>query len=293
MTPETVLNIASCSKAFLAASMGILMDDFQEGRNQTAFPAGVNSFTWNTKVRDLLPDEWEVQDPWANEKVDVLDILSHRSGLPRHDRSYSLKDTARDVIKRMKHLRPAYEPRQKFAYNNQMFSTGAYIVKKYSSTNDYPAFINDRIFTPLGMKSSTFSASAAQGSGNLSQSWTAHSQRIPFWYTDFSVDTIAGAGGVISNVVDLSRWLKVLLNKGVDPASNKTIIPRSVYDMVTTSHTLMEGNPSASQAQQFSIVGYGMGWTRTSFKGHDVRPLLSNHKIKPMTISRLVEDDPT
>jgi len=143
------------------------------------------------------------------------------------------------------------------------------------------------------MKSSTFSASAAQGSGNLSQSWTAHSQRIPFWYTDSSVDMLAGAGGVISNVVDLSRWLKVLLNKGVDPASNKTIIPRSVYDMVTTSHTLMEGNPSASQAQQFSIVGYGMGWTRTSFKGHDVRPLLSNHKIKPMTISRLVEDDPT
>ncbi len=86
-----------------------------------------------------------------------------------------------------------------------MFSTGAYIVKKYSSTNDYPAFINDRIFTPLGMKSSTFSANAAQGSGNLSQSWTAHSQRIPFWYTDFSVDMIAGAGGVISNVVDLVR----------------------------------------------------------------------------------------
>ncbi len=55
----------------------------------------------------------------------------------------------------------------------------------------------------------------------------------------------------------------------------------------------MEGNPSASQAQQFSIVGYGMGWARTSFKGHDVRPLLSNYKINAMTISPLIEDDPT
>ncbi len=64
--------------------MGILMDDFQERRNQTSLPVGVNQISWNTKVKDILPDEWEVQDPWANEKVDILDILSHRSGLPRH-----------------------------------------------------------------------------------------------------------------------------------------------------------------------------------------------------------------
>lgn len=62
--------------------MAILMDDFQEGRNQTSLPAGVNSFTWKTKVKDILTDECELQNPWANEKVDVLDILSHRSGLP-------------------------------------------------------------------------------------------------------------------------------------------------------------------------------------------------------------------
>jgi len=120
VTPETVYNIGSCSKAFLAATMGILMDDFQQEKNGTALPSEVNSFTWSTKLKDILPDEWEVQDPWANEKADILDILSHRSGLPRHDGSYSHKDTAEDVIKRMKHLRPAYELRQKFAYNNQV-----------------------------------------------------------------------------------------------------------------------------------------------------------------------------
>ncbi len=124
----------------------------------------------------------------------------------------------------MKHLRPAYELRQKFAYNNQvmnppilfphikanpllskMFTTGAHIVKKYSPTRNYPDFVNDRIFAPLGMKSSTFSPGAAKDTGNLTQSWTAHSQRIPFWYTDSSVDMIAGAGGIITNVVDLVR----------------------------------------------------------------------------------------
>jgi len=267
VTPETVYNIGSCSKAFLAATMGILIDDFQQGKNGTALPSGVNSFTWNTKVKDVLPDEWEVQDPWANEKVDILDILSHRSGLPRHDGSYSPKDTAQDVIKRMKYLRPTYEPRQKFAYNNQMFSTGAHIVKKYSPKHDYPAFVRDRIFLPLGMTSSTYSPKAASKAGNLSESWTAHSRRIPFWYADSSVDFIAGAGGVISNVVDLSRWLKMLLNKGVDPVSNTTVVPRAVFDMVTTAHTIVSGDPTTPEQ---SISGYGMGWVRLSYKGHEI-----------------------
>ncbi|KLO13809.1 beta-lactamase/transpeptidase-like protein [Schizopora paradoxa] len=255
-------------EAFLASTMGILMDDFQQGKNQTELPSGINSFTWNTKVKDLLPDEWGLLDHWANEKVDILDILSHRSGLPRHDGSYTLQGTALDVIKRMKYLRPAHEPRQKFAYNNQMFTAGSYIIKKYAPTHDYPSFIADRIFSPLVMTSTTFSPEVAWRSGNLSQSWTAHSRRIPFQYRDASVDLISGPGGVITNVVDLSRWLKVLLNKGVDPASNKTVLPRTVYDMVTTAHTLTNGNPA--EAQQFSIAGYGMGWLRTSIKGHEI-----------------------
>ncbi|KLO13824.1 beta-lactamase/transpeptidase-like protein [Schizopora paradoxa] len=266
MTPETLLNIASCSKAFLASTMGILMHDFQRGRNQTSLPT-VNSFSWSTKVKDVLPDEWELQDCWANEKVDILDILSHRSGMPRHDGSNGPKDTARDVVKRLKYLRPAYEPRQKFAYNNQMFVTGAHIISKYSPMHNYPDFVKERIFTPLGMKSTTFSPKAASDGGNLTQSWTAHSRRIPFAYSDSSVDMIAGAGGIITNVVDLSRWIQVLLNKGVDPISNETIIPRPVFNIVTTAHTLMNGNP---RLQESSIVAYGMGWWRRSFKGHEM-----------------------
>ncbi|KLO13808.1 beta-lactamase/transpeptidase-like protein [Schizopora paradoxa] len=268
VTPKTLMNIASCSKAFLASTMGILMDEFQQGRNQTPLPHGVDSFTWNTKVKDLLPNDWELQDHWADEKVDILDILSHRSGLPRHEASYSTHDTGLDLIKRMKYLRLAYEPRQKFAYNNQMYTTGAYIIKKFSPTHDYPDFVEDRIFSPLGMKSSTFSPSVARKSGNLTQSWTAHSQRIPFWYPDSAVDVVAGLGGIITNVIDLSKWLKVLLNKGIDPISNKTIFPRSVYDILTAPHILMDGNPSAPH--EFSISGYGMGWWRSSFKGHEM-----------------------
>lgn len=62
--------------------MGILMDDFAYGRNTTALPDGVLHFDWDTKVKDLLKDEWELMDEWAGEKVAVKDILSHVSGVP-------------------------------------------------------------------------------------------------------------------------------------------------------------------------------------------------------------------
>lgn len=59
------------------------MDDFAQGVNQTALPSGLNAFDWNTKVKDLLPDDWKLMDDWATEKATLRDILSHQSGLPR------------------------------------------------------------------------------------------------------------------------------------------------------------------------------------------------------------------
>lgn len=86
MTPETRFYLASVSKAFLAASMGILMEDFANGKNRTTLPASfetVLDFNWQTKLKDLLPDEWALMDDWAYEKASLRDALSHVSGLPR------------------------------------------------------------------------------------------------------------------------------------------------------------------------------------------------------------------
>jgi CubicO group peptidase (beta-lactamase class C family) len=72
------MGLGSGSKSFTATAMGLLMDDFAAGRNETGLPHGVPSFNWDTKVQDLLPD-----DEWASEKASIHDIMSHVSGLPR------------------------------------------------------------------------------------------------------------------------------------------------------------------------------------------------------------------
>lgn len=41
---QTLFNIASCSKAFLSASMGILIDDYANGRNNSPLPEEIKTF---------------------------------------------------------------------------------------------------------------------------------------------------------------------------------------------------------------------------------------------------------
>lgn len=59
-----------------------------------------------------------------------------------------------------------------------------------------------------------------------------------------------------------------MVNEGVDPMTNKTIVPRSAYQEVTTAHKLVDG---LSSQPYFSMEGYGMGWSRKSYQGHEVR----------------------
>ena len=80
---QTLFDLASCSKAFLSASLGIVIDDFEHGRNTTPLPGGLSSLTWKTKVADILPNDWQLMDPWASQKASLIDILTHLSGVAR------------------------------------------------------------------------------------------------------------------------------------------------------------------------------------------------------------------
>jgi hypothetical protein len=60
-----------------------VIDDFAHGRNTTPLPAGLSGLSWTTKVAYILGADWQLMDPWASEKANLIDILSHVSGLSR------------------------------------------------------------------------------------------------------------------------------------------------------------------------------------------------------------------
>jgi CubicO group peptidase (beta-lactamase class C family) len=70
VTPDTHFVICSITKSFTATAVALLQS---EGR-----------LDWSKPVRDYLP-EFRLHDAVASERVTILDLLSHQSGLPRHD----------------------------------------------------------------------------------------------------------------------------------------------------------------------------------------------------------------
>ncbi|GBE87232.1 beta-lactamase/transpeptidase-like protein [Sparassis crispa] len=266
LTPDSLFGLASVSKAFLVSSLGVLMEDFAARRNVTALPRAMTRFDWDTKVSDLLPGEWALADTWASEKASLRDVLSHVSGLPRHDFSYGSGDGPGDVVRRLRYLRPVYELREQWSYNNQMFMLGAHIVTKYAGI-PYTAFASNRIFAPLNMSTTTFWPQEA--APRLTQSWTNFGRRVPFWFPDEMVELNAGPGGVISSAEDMVKWVATLLNEGVDPVTNRTIVPLATFNAMTTAYAVSRGVSDVS-IPELSIEGYGMGWFRESYEGHDI-----------------------
>jgi CubicO group peptidase (beta-lactamase class C family) len=71
VTPKTLFNAASMTKAFIGGAASLLVDD-EEHPN----------VRWDTPVSELLRDDFVLVDGRYTDVVTLEDILSHRSGLP-------------------------------------------------------------------------------------------------------------------------------------------------------------------------------------------------------------------
>ncbi|KAF8270680.1 beta-lactamase/transpeptidase-like protein [Lactarius quietus] len=183
VTEDTLFNIGSCSKAFVAASLGILIEEFAQGRNTTLLPASLSTLSWQTKLADILPGDWELTDPWASKKANLIDILSHVSGMPSHNTV------------------------------EQMYMVGAHVITALSGVQ-FVEFVKDRILKPLRMTQSTYSVNEAIRSGKTSETWTNFGRLFPM-DGRLEIGLLAGPGGLISNVRELQQavghfyWLRL------------------------------------------------------------------------------------
>lgn len=94
------------------------MDDFSKPANKKPLPGRLSEISWETKIKQLLPDVWKLKDEWATEKANIKDLLTHTWGLPRSDNVLARDSDALDIIKRLQYIKPAYELRQKWCYSN-------------------------------------------------------------------------------------------------------------------------------------------------------------------------------
>jgi CubicO group peptidase (beta-lactamase class C family) len=248
---DTLFPIGSCTKAFTAMCVGLLVD---EGKLE-----------WDKPLRDYLPT-FKLQDNFASEHMTPRDLLCHRSGLPRHDLLWRASTfTRKEMFDRLKYLEPNRDFRSSFQYNNIIFMVAGLLVEEVSGMT-WEDFVKQRIFDVVDMPCTNTSTSTTQKDANHSQPYMyRHDQlkEIPFFEADENQAT-GPAGAIVSCVSEMARWLVVHTNGG--KIGDKQFISANNLAEMHKPHIFTDDVQERLRFG-FEFSSYGLGWFLTSNKG--------------------------
>ena len=265
VTSRTVFGIGSCSKAFTATTMGILVDE--------------KKLEWDKPVRDYLP-AFKLADEVASARLTPRDLITHRTGLPRHDNVWIRSPLSRaEMFDRLRFLDFSRDIRQVYQYNNLMVMTAGYLVGAVAGTS-WEEFARTRILDPLGMAETNFSTDDSLRREDFSRSYTLVKGRVeefPF----YNADALGPAGSINSTAEDMARWLLMNLNRGAyGEKLDKRVVSERTLAQIHAPQVVV---PDEIRYPELFYPFYGMGWRVTSYRGH----LLVSHGGAIMGFSAL------
>jgi len=250
VTENTVFAIGSCSKAFTSSLLGMLV---QEGKLDLDRP-----------VNQYLPDMQFYNDYLTNH-LTARDMMSHRTGLPRHDYSWYGSSVSRDsLVKRLRYLEPSAELRQKWQYNNMMFLAQGVIAEKLYNSK-WETLVKTKIFEPLGMNSSNFSVIDLQKGTDYTFGYREHKDSV-IRMEYINIDPVGPAGSINSNVKDMAQWLITWIQGG--KYKNKEVLPASYVAQATSSQMAIGGGIPSKENPDVQFSNYGFGWFLSSYRSH-------------------------
>ncbi|HEX4963256.1 MAG TPA: serine hydrolase [Thermoanaerobaculia bacterium] len=250
VTPDTLFAIGSSTKAFTTFTLGTLVD---EGK-----------LDWDKPVRTFIPG-FQMYDPQTTALITPRDLVTHRSGLPRHDLLWynNSVSTRKDLVERLRYLEPNEQLRAKWQYNNLMFLTAGYLVEVVTGKS-WEDNVRERIFQPLGMTHSNFSVAESQKAADFALPYredddTEKVNKIPFR----NIDLIGPAGSINSSANDMTKWLKIHLSGG--KLAGKQIIGAATLEDLHAPHMVI-GAPA--ERPEITPASYALGWVVQGYRGH-------------------------
>jgi CubicO group peptidase (beta-lactamase class C family) len=253
-TPTTLCQIASNSKLFTAVAAGMLVE---EGK-----------LNWDKPVRDSVPTIQFYNDQ-LNSNVTLRDMLSHRTGVTRHDLIWFKSPfTRKELFEKLKYLEPQEPMRETFLYNNLMYTGAGYIIE-LKSGKTWEQFVRERIFTPLDMDTTTFTISDMTQHPDHGVPYREKRDSFDLYKIPYYEDTegVAPAGAIISNIDELSHWLIALMNEG--KYIGKQVLPANV--LRTTIQPAIGLPNTLGESQGFWELlnpAYGVGRQTAAYRGH-------------------------
>jgi CubicO group peptidase (beta-lactamase class C family) len=256
MDENTLFAIASNSKAFTSAALGILVD---EGK-----------LSWDTKVTDIIP-EFRLYSPYVTEDFNIKDLLTHRSGMGLGAGDLmmwpdSASFTREDIIHNLRYLKQTSSFRTKYDYDNLLYIVAGVVVEKISGKS-WEEFVEERIMQPLGMTSSAASFSRLKDRSNIIDAHVPVNGALQVVPKHESNDVHNPAGGIFSSVADMSKWVIMQMNNGKYGKDLKNqIFSEEAHQEMWTPQTIIPIRGTSPYRTHFAA--YGLGWRLNDVYGY-------------------------
>ncbi|RLE21300.1 MAG: hypothetical protein DRJ65_16375 [Acidobacteria bacterium] len=245
VNPQTIFGIGSATKAFTAAAAAMLVDE------------GV--LNWDDPVRTMV-SEFHLRDGQASLNCTLKDLLTHRTGLPRHDALWYRSDLGRDeMINRLRYLESSAKFRDRFQYSNLMYMVAGRLIGQ-ASASTWEAFVQRRILGPLGM-SRTFFEGAPQSESNVAQPHRLGPLDVALSVPPYTGWAVGPALSMFSTADDMSRWLKVHLT--ARHHDRQTILPNEVLKNLHQPVVTVALPPT----METPLTTYALGWFAQTYRG--------------------------
>jgi CubicO group peptidase (beta-lactamase class C family) len=248
VTSDTLFAIGSTTKAFTAATVGALVDD--------------GLLEWERPLRDYVP-ELRLSDPVVTDHLTVVDFLSHRSGLPRHEMVW-LGHPGRsraELVRRLRFLPLSKDLRQAFQYCNLGYMAAGYATEALSGT-PWEDYLRSRLLAPLGMSRSNLSVDDMSADPDHATAYERR-QGVVVSVPQRPVAAMAPAGAINSCAADMARWLLAQLGGG--QVDGQAVMSA---DTVARQHEPHIVVPEDRTFPASTRHAYGLGWLIGRYREH-------------------------
>jgi len=255
---DTLFKIASNSKAMTAAVLARQVD------------AGL--LRWDDPVVRHLPD-FRMADDWVTREIQVRDLLIHNSGLGPGAGDLMLwpspnRFTRAEVIHGLRHLRPRWSFRSRYAYDNTLYIVAGEVAAAVAGV-PFDVLVRREVFEPLGMTRCQAGSWSRDAVGNVAQPHARIDGGNVVVRADEATipdEPMMAAGGLRCSLDDMLRWAQVWLDTGAaDP--QRAWLSQAQREAAWTAHMPMPLGARMRAWDRSHFSAYGYGWRLTDVDG--------------------------
>ena len=253
MEKNTMFRMASNTKPTISTAIGILVEEGElafEDPVRKHIPSFDNYRSGFIQIRHLL-------NHTSGFRIGTLFLQPYMETSPQHPDAPSLKLEAA----RFGEVGAEVVPGTSYSYSNPGYNTLGALVE-IGSGQSLESFLDDRIYTPLGMDDSYNHELPEKLDGKLDRMGAVYYQReggewVPGWEPGNppQVPFVRASGGMISTAWDYATFCQMFLNGGVYDGTR--ILEEETVETMTSDTYLSGGE---FDPERGSRVGYGFGW---------------------------------